>query len=77
MGRFDTDNIIFRHAENFKTFEKKTAKDNGISFEIFGNILFVKMGFQNYIMKKNNKLNRLSHTSSAPLWKHKNLCQFF
>ncbi len=47
MGRFDKNNIIFGHAEIFK----KIAKENEISFEIFGNILFVKMEFQNEIMK--------------------------
>jgi undecaprenyl pyrophosphate synthase len=35
-----------------KKFAKKIAKENEISFEIFGNILFVKMEFQNEIMKK-------------------------
>jgi hypothetical protein len=50
MGRFDKNNIIFGHAEIFKKFEKKIAKEN----EIFGNILFVKMEFQNEIMKKLN-----------------------
>jgi hypothetical protein len=43
MGRFDENNIIFRHAEIFKKFEKKIAKENEISFEIFYNILFFKM----------------------------------
>jgi hypothetical protein len=56
MGRFDKNNIIFRHAEIFKKFEKKIAKENEISFEIFGNILFVKMEFQNEIMKKKKKI---------------------
>jgi hypothetical protein len=49
MVRFDKNNIIFGHAEIFKKFEKKIAKENEISFEIFGNILFVKMEFQNEI----------------------------
>ncbi len=70
MGRFDKNNIIFGHAEIFKKFEKKIVKENEISFEIFGNILFVKMEFQNEILKKTKKKSsRLSHTSSAPLWK--------
>jgi len=51
MGRFDKNNIIFGHAEIFKKIEKKIAKENEISFEIFGNILFVKMEFQNEMMK--------------------------
>jgi hypothetical protein len=55
MGRFDKNNIIFGHAEIFKKFEKKIAKENEISFEIFGNILFVKMEFQNEIIFKNKK----------------------
>jgi hypothetical protein len=53
MGRFDKNNILFRLAEIFKKIEKKIAKENEISFEIFGKILFVKMEFQNEIMKKN------------------------
>jgi len=56
MGRFDKNNIILRHAEIFKKFEKKIAKENEISFEIFGNILFVKMESQNEIMKNKNKI---------------------
>jgi hypothetical protein len=56
MGRFDKNNNIFRHAEIFKKFEKKFAKENEKYFEIFGNILFVKMRFQNEIMKKKNKI---------------------
>jgi hypothetical protein len=55
MGRFDKNNIIFGHAEIFKKIEKKIAKENEISFEIFGNILFVKMEFQNEIMKRKIK----------------------
>jgi hypothetical protein len=72
MGRFDKNNIIFVHAEIFKKFDKKIAKENEISFEIFGNILYVKMEFQNEILKNKKtktKSSRLSHTSSAPLWK--------
>ncbi len=52
MGRFDKNNIIFGHAEIFKKIEKEIAKENEVSFEIFGNILFVKMEFQNEIIKK-------------------------
>jgi hypothetical protein len=59
MGRFDKNNIIFRHDENFKKFQKKVAKENEISFEIFGNILFVKLEFQNEIMKNKNKIKRI------------------
>jgi hypothetical protein len=55
MGRFDKNNIIFGHAEIFKKFEKKIVNENEISFEIFGNILFVKVEFQNEIMKNKNK----------------------
>jgi len=59
MGRFDKNNIIFGHAEIFKKFEKKIAKENEISFEIFGNILYVKMEFQNEILKnKKQKQNQ-------------------
>ncbi len=54
MGRFDNNNIIFGHAE----ISKKIEKENEISFEIFGNILFVKMEFQNEIMKKKKLLNQ-------------------
>jgi hypothetical protein len=51
MGRFDKSNNIFRHAEIFKKYLfskifKKCKGKNEISFEIFGNILFVKMEFQ-------------------------------
>jgi hypothetical protein len=56
MGRFDKNNIIFRHAEIFKKFENKIAKENEISFKIFGNILFFKMEFQNEIMKNKNEI---------------------
>ncbi len=59
MGRFDKNNIIFGHAEIFKKIEKKIAKGNEISFEIFGNILFVKIEFQNEIMKNKNKTKRI------------------
>jgi hypothetical protein len=59
MGRFDKNNIIFGHTEIFKKIEKKFAKENEISFEIFGNILFVKMEFQNEIMKKKKKQNKI------------------
>ncbi len=60
MGRFDKNNIIFRHAQIFTKYFfskiKKIAKEKEISFEIFGNILFVKMEFQNEIMKNKNKI---------------------
>jgi hypothetical protein len=59
MGRFDKSNIIFRYAEIFKKyFFSKIKNCNGKkeSFEIFGNILFVKMEFQNEIMKNKNKI---------------------
>jgi len=51
MGRFHKNNNIFRHAEIFKKYFFSEinffAKENEISFEIFGNILFVIMEFQN------------------------------
>ncbi len=59
MGRFDKNNIIFGNVEIFKKFEKKFAKENEISFEIFGNILFVKMEFQNEIMERKKKIKQI------------------
>jgi hypothetical protein len=48
-----------------KKFEKKIAKENEISFEIFGNILFVKMEFQNEIMKKKKKQTNKTKQNQA------------
>jgi hypothetical protein len=59
MDRFDKNIIIFRHAEIFKKIENCFAKENEISFEIFGNILFVKMEFQNEITKNKNKKKQI------------------
>jgi len=45
MGMFDKNNIIFRHAENIIFLkDKKIAKKNKVSFEIFGNISICQNG---------------------------------
>jgi hypothetical protein len=71
MGMFDKNNIIFRHAENIIFLkDQKIAKKNKVSFEIFGNITFVKMvKYSKLSNEKQNKTSQLSHTSFAPLWK--------